>query len=129
MKKFPFNPAGLSALLAELYQLSDEALAVEALQIDHAFDSWVAAHFSLTERQLAYLHAIDPKAKKFLAFNGSFAVGNRLPIVLHISGEANGSDEQGKIIWPKSSLSARSGGGSSFAAAGSLTIDIIYEAQ
>lgn len=126
MIKFPFDNAGFVALQTQCYQLTDEALRLEAEKISTDFDLWMADNFELTARQLAYLLAIDARAKSLLAFDTSFAIGNRLPISLHVEGEPNG-DDQGKIIWPKSSFTAHSGGSIGYEAGGTLQINIRYE--
>ncbi|RZK51249.1 MAG: hypothetical protein EOO91_21100 [Pedobacter sp.] len=126
MKKFTFNNEGFQALQSELHQLSDEDLAKEALQIEANFTQWVGTNFYLDESQLSYLGAIDPRAQRLLAFNTGFAIANRLPISLNKMENAT-EEEQGKIIWPKSSLTATSGGRDGFTASGELEINIRYE--
>lgn len=126
MNKFPFDNAGFLALQTQLYQWSDEALTRESEKIRADFDLWMAANFELSERQRAYLLSIDARAKLLLAFDTSFAIENKLPISLKVEGEPNG-DDQGKIIWPKSSLTASSGGSIGYEAGGTLQINIKYE--
>ncbi|RYF25072.1 MAG: hypothetical protein EOO42_04510 [Flavobacteriales bacterium] len=126
MKKFPFNNEGFQALQANFYQLSDEELNHEALQIEANFTQWVETNFYLDEKQVSYLGAIDARVQRLLAFNTSFAIANRLPIALNKT-ENDTKDEQGKIIWPESSLTAISGGADGFTARGSLAINIRYQ--
>lgn len=124
--KFPFSNVGFHSLQSELYQLNDEQLLIVSQSVDTNFDHWMKEHFEISEQQFSYLKLIDPKVKKLLSFNTSFALANRLPISLAKDGEGTG-DDQGKIIWPKSTLSAKSGGQLGFEASGSLTIHISYQ--
>ena len=123
---FPFTNAGFLSLQIELYQLNDEQLATIAKQVYEHFEDWVNEQFELTEKQLLYLSQIDERAKNLLAFNTSFALANRLPISLAKDGESTG-DDQGKIIWPQRTLTAKSGANLGFEASGSLTIHISYQ--
>ncbi|MFA6276308.1 MAG: hypothetical protein WC622_06140 [Pedobacter sp.] len=126
MKKFPFTNAGFLALQHDLYSLSDEVLKIEADLVLNYFDYWMDNHFELSNNQLSYLKAIDPRAKPLLIFNTSFAIENRLPIILNKARNSNDS-EQGKIIWHKSTLSASSGGHTGYKASGALEINIAYQ--
>ncbi|RYD95418.1 MAG: hypothetical protein EOP54_15840 [Sphingobacteriales bacterium] len=59
MNKHEFSPAGLQALLAELYQLSDSELALEVAAIIANYRSWLSSHFDFEPGQAAYLDAMD----------------------------------------------------------------------
>ncbi|TKC10661.1 hypothetical protein FA048_10820 [Pedobacter polaris] len=128
MKKFPFNHAGFQSLQQELYLLSDEVLINEAAQIEINFDQWMNEHFTLSEQQFRYLKTIDPRVKKLLTIYTSFAIGNRLSISLN-KAEPSSDDDQGKIIWPKSTLTACYNSNNSYVVSGSLEINISYQRQ
>ncbi len=69
---------------------------------------------------------MDERAVSFLAFQTSFAVGNRLPISLHKANPPADDEEIDKIVWPKSTLSAKAGTHFGFEASGTLEIYITY---
>lgn len=127
MEKFPFTTAGFNALQQQLYALTDQALLVESEHIKNNFTVWMAAHFSLSEKQLLFLNAIDERAKSLISFETSFAVGNRLPVLLQKAEPPAEGEEQGKIIWPKSTLSAAWGTQTPYQPSGTLTIHIDYK--
>lgn len=127
MEKFPFTSLGFDQLQHTLYALNNLELEVEAAFVKNHFDAWISNHFNLSESQLLFLVAIDPKVKAFLAFETSFAIGNRLPILLvKTSTATTPEEEQGKIIRPKSTLSATWGNTMTFHASGTLIIEILY---
>ncbi|MFN0291596.1 hypothetical protein [Pedobacter helvus] len=127
MEKFPFTSLGFDQLQHALYALTNPELEMEAALVREHFDTWISQHFDLTESQLLFLAAIDPKLKAFLAFETSFAMGNRLPILLlKTSTASTPEEEQGKIIRPKSTLAAAWGNEMTFHASGTLVIEILY---
>lgn len=127
MEKFPFTSLGFDQLQHALYALTNPELEIEAALVKDHFDAWISKHFDLSESQLLFLAAIDPKVKAFLAFETSFAIGNRLPVLLFkTSTTTTPEEEQGKIIRPKSTLSAAWGNEITFHASGMLVIEILY---
>lgn len=82
MEKFEFSPAGVAALCQQLYLLDDQALAAEAITLKIDVQAWTIRHFDLDAVQLSYLEELPTAVKLFLADQGSFALGNRLPITL-----------------------------------------------
>ncbi|MBB2146920.1 hypothetical protein GM921_15555 [Pedobacter sp. LMG 31464] len=126
MKKFPFTNADFLALQHDLYNLNDEVLKIEADLVLNDFDYWMNNHFELSVNQLCFLKCIDARAKPLITFNTSFAIENRLLIILNKARNSN-SDEQGKIIWHKSTLTASSGGNTGYRASGTLEINIAYQ--
>ncbi|RZK54554.1 MAG: hypothetical protein EOO87_10125 [Pedobacter sp.] len=127
MEKFPFSAAGFSALQQQLYALPDQQLSVEAENVKNDFDAWMVAHFALNENQVIFLNAIDSRAKALVAFETSFAIGNRLPVLLVKADPPAEGDEQGKIFWPKSTLTAAWGTNTAYQASGTLEINIYYQ--
>lgn len=126
MEKFPFTATGFTQLQEQLYLLPDAQLEAEAAQIQHNFDDWMASHFELSAAQLLFLSAIDNRLHALLAAQTSFAVGNRLPILLLKANPVAEGDEQGKIIWPKSTLTAIWGPNTTYMPSGILEIHIDY---
>lgn len=127
MEKFPFTSLGFDQLQRALYALTNPELEIEAALAKDHFDGWISKHFDLSGNQLLFLAALDPRLKTFLAFETSFAIGNRLPILLvKTSTSTTPEDEQGKIIRPKSTLSAAWGNAMPFHASGMLIIEILY---
>ena len=85
----------------------------------------MADHFELVESQINFLQNLDERAVSFIAFETSFAVANRLAISLN-KADPPTDEEIDKIIWPKSSLSAKAGTNFEFDAIGMLEINIAY---
>jgi len=125
MEKFPFTPLGFLALQEELYLLTDLELKMESTLIQQDFHIWMCTHFELSQDQLLFLTSIDPRAQLLITIQTAFAIENRLPISLNK--DANSLTDQGKIIWPNSSLSAKSGGIAGYEASGALIINIAYQ--
>ena len=123
MKKYPFNNGGFQDLQQQLYVLTDVELEVEAAAIRTDFINWMDSNFDLQPAQLMFIAAIDVKAARWLAEQTAFAIENRLPISLQKE-TAEEDDEQGKIIWPKSTLTATAGQG--YSASGTLEIHIAH---
>lgn len=117
----PFNPAGFSAKLAELYALSDSALEVQADSIQSDLRSWVTSNFTLTTAQSSYLTGIDDRWIDYNANLISFAVANRLGGSLTQSGDPSGL----KLIHTHNTIVVTSSG-TSFSVSGTFTIEVIY---
>lgn len=127
MQKFPFTNEGFQQLQNALYALTDAALEIEATAIQSDFNNWMNHHFELASSQVDFLQHLDERAVSFIAFKTSFAVGNRLPISLEKADPPADEEEVDKIVWPKSTLSAKAGTNSGFEASGVLTIHIDYQ--
>jgi hypothetical protein len=127
MQKFPFTNEGFQELQNALYALPDAALEIEATAIQSDFNNWMNKHFELAPSQVNFLQHLDERAVSFLAFQTSFAVGNCLPIFLHKADPPADDDEIDKIVWPKSTLSAKAGTNFGFEASGVLEIHIDYQ--
>jgi len=127
MEKFPFTAAGFNALQLKFYALTDQLLMAEAEYIKDDFDDWMAANFELSNKQLLFLAAIDARLHALLASLTYFAVSNRLPVVLRKADPPADGDEQGKIIWPKSNLTATWSTNNAYLATGALEIHIAYQ--
>ena len=100
MKKQPLQPEGLQHLLNQLYVLPDSELFLKAAAIAADFRAWIAAHFILSTKQLAFLAALD---NRFVASSANYCsdfVQRRLPIVLlKTTPEDEDEDKpRGKII-------------------------------
>ena len=124
MEKFEFSPAGVAALCHHLYQLNDTALAIEATAIEADFKAWTAQHFELDESQLLYLNNLPFEASRFLAFQSSFAVGHRLPVVL-IKPELSGV-RASKLFKTKAEIALTVWPDNSYTAEGDLLLTISY---
>ena len=125
MKKFPFTNEGFQAQQTVLYVLPDAQLKLEATQIKKDFKNWMANHFELAQTQLNFLQELDKRALSLIAFETSFAVANRLAISLNKADPPADGDID-KIIWPKSTLSAKADKNFGYEASGTLEINIAY---
>lgn len=121
--KYPFTNEGFAELQAQLYQLDDQALTTEANLIRADFSGWLISNFELDSNQQLFLRQIAPSALALYGAETAFAVENRLMVTL--DKDEKDKDEQGKIIWSTSSLSARAGI-NSFEPSGTLTFHIRY---
>jgi len=126
MKKQPFNASGFKALQDELQQLTEVALQAEAQKISNDFADWIQSNFELKESQIRFLENLDRTFLKFTAEEVAFAVANKRPVTLAKSDPPANDDDQGKIIYTKSSLRASNGTKTGFAAGGELLIEISY---
>lgn len=120
---YPFTNEGLVQLQEQLHQLNHQALAEEVKLIRADFSQWVLSHFELSPTQQAFLAQVDPSAIALYCAETAFAVENRLMFAL--DKEEKEDDEQGKIIWNVSTLSAKVGK-NGLAASGTLTFYIRY---
>lgn len=126
MKKFPFTEEGFQALQKELYQLNDDMLAAEADQIKDSFTAWLPSRFELAQKQIDFLNKQNKAYVVFMAAQTSFAVGNRLPVAMAKEDAAANGDDQGKIVYTKSSLTASNAHPTGFVAGGELLFLISY---
>lgn len=125
MNKFPFNAAGVDALVSQLYSLSDPDLQTEASNLKMQFKTWLAAHFLLNAKQLAYLQQLNVEASNYLADQLAFALSNRLGISL-AQDPPEEEDEQGKIIVPKNNIQVQLNASSGYQVSGNFIIGIEY---
>lgn len=128
MKKQLFTNAGFQALQAELYQLPGVALELEANLVLTGFQSWMAAHFDLSIAQQDFMAGLSDSIISFLSFQTSFALANRLKIVLDKPGEEKIvlRKKSGKIIRAESSLTDASTIDGDSEAGGMLRIVVDY---
>lgn len=127
MKK-PFTNAGFQAEQAELYQLPEAQLQVQAQQVLLGFKTWMFDHFLLSAEQVAFLDMIDQQMISFLAALTSSAIGNRLEIVL-IKAEKSSlkdDDKKRKIIRTENNMTAGASSSGEYGASGALLIIIEY---
>lgn len=124
MHKQPFTQAGFLALQAQLYQLNDTLLQLEADAIALNFEHWFFNHLDVSLNQLSFLNEISQKALSFIAKQTSFAVANRLPVSL-LKDEEEG-DKTGKVIKTKSSFTVTAGSDGQMVVEGELLLQIYY---
>lgn len=124
MKKQPFTSNGLEQLLDELYALPPSQLQQQSEALRSAPKTWIQDHFELDNNQQLFLDQMQAQTSRFLGDQGSFAIGNQLPIIL--SKQGNEKDPDGKLFFPKSSLTISNSAGGSIKAGGYLEIQIIY---
>ncbi|SOD13904.1 hypothetical protein [Pedobacter xixiisoli] len=124
MQKQPFDETGLQSLLQALYALTDQQLNEEAAALKLQPKLWINGHFELTSEQLDYLDQMPAPISHFLGEQGSFAIGNRLPIVLHKEGDTPGDED--KLFKPKSNLTIETDSQGHISVGGSMSIDITY---
>lgn len=122
--KYPFSNEGFILLQQTLYYLNDAALAATTTAIRQDFKQWLAETFELRDSQQQFLFSIDERSAQRFGQETAFAIENRLPILLKKEPKSH-KDEQGKIIWDVSTLSAQSGS-KGFQASGMLCFHIAY---
>jgi len=101
MQKFPLSPQGLQELLAQLYQLPDSELSLEAASAAADFKTWLAEKFELGQSQLDYLDAVGTQFIANAAEQVRYFLAARKPIVLTKEQQPEGtqrSSEADKIV-------------------------------
>lgn len=124
MNKFQFTPKGVQALTTALYALPDEELNVEANLAQNSIKLWLNGHFELSPSQQEYLGNLNESFLDFTSFQLSFALRNRLPIMLQ-KPETSGLRES-KLIETKSNLTDSNLPDGTTEAGGDLTVVINY---
>lgn len=123
--KFTLSNQGFQQLQAQLYALSNQELNEQAILVKYDFTEWVKAHFELDSTQESFLDALPSKAISYLAENASFALANRLEIVLEKEDKPIGVAGN-KLIRPKPETSVTASASGEFEAEGRLVIEITY---
>lgn len=124
--KYPFTNAGFIDLQIQLYAMTDVELKAEAQIIQSDFINWMENNFDLSNKQVFFLENLDTRVTQLVSFLTSFAVENRRPISLHKEDPPPDDNDQGKILKPKSTLSASAGLREPFNATGQLEIHVQY---
>lgn len=137
--KQAFTPEGAANVLAHLYALPDDALQMEAQAFAHHLKDWLRTHFELNSHQEAYLAQLNEQATDFYAQLGGFAMRHRLPITLDVapkesvesvksvkSVKKGDKDDQGKIVYTKSTVTAVANGRGEILPEGELVYCIRY---
>lgn len=116
------TPAGVSQKLADLYALSDNALAAQADAIKIDFGQWIGDNFNLTAAQQTYLNGMGIPAKGY--YGGQMAVCfiHRRPVKLVQDEET----DQLKLIRTENSLATEADDNGGFVVTGSFTFHIVY---
>lgn len=122
MAKQSFDPNGVSAKQAELYQLSNADLLTQANLIRSNLVSWVNNNFTLDNSQQAFLNSADARWIQYTAQVTGFAVENRLGISLAKKG--TGSGKLIKTIG--TGLECDFSNTTGFAAKGTLVFEVDY---
>lgn len=126
MERQPFNESGLQLLLAELYALPNERLNVESMLLREAPKAWIERHFLLNDAQQKFLDHMPGRVLAFIGEQGSFAIGNRLEVLLEKEREPSGDDDQDKLFKPKSNLFISTDNQGNTIAGGNLVLEIKY---
>lgn len=126
MNKQPFNASGFLRLQEQLQQLPAHALQAEVQKIRTDLTDWILANFELKDRQIDFLKNLDERFVNYTAEQTAFAISNNRPITLAKADPPKEGDEQGKIIYTKSSLRASNAASNGFSAGGELIIEISY---
>ena len=131
MNKHEFSPAGLQALLAELYQLSDSELALEVAAILANFRSWLISRFNFEPSQIAYLEAIDnlfivaaaTATAQFIAARQAISLVKEEPVPTQKRKE----EGEGKFIWIKKESNYRYAADTPYQTEDTLVFTIAYQ--
>lgn len=130
--KEQFTAEGAAKLVANLYQLPQKDLANEAAAFSRDLKTWLSEHFELNTHQVVYLAKLNEQACDFYAQLGGFAMLHRLPIALDVAALATDpppsedTDEQGKIVYTKNSMTTVANGEGEMQPVGELTYCIRY---
>ncbi len=124
MKKFPFTPEGVSKLCQKLFELDNAALALQAAAIETDFKNWALHHFDFSPDQKVYLNNLHFQVTRFLAFQCSFAIGHRLPVIL-IKPDEPGV-RASKLFKPKPTLALVVFPDGNYTPAGEIILEISY---
>ncbi len=125
MEAQPFTSAGVAALMAELYALTDEQLAEQVNEINSDFISWMETNFTLSADQQSYLENMDIQFIQAAAANVGLAVKNRLTVTVTFDG-SSGSGSL-KLVQQKPRLDTTYDTTNGFAATGELDFIISYQ--
>jgi len=120
--KYNLTPAGVAQKLADLYALSDSALAVEAAAIKNDFGQWIGDNFTLTTAQQTYLNGMDISAMGYYGGQMAICFVHRRPVTL-VQDEEN---DQLKLIRTENSLATEADDNGGFVVKGSFTFHIVY---
>lgn len=123
--KQPFTEAGVNLKIAELYALSDIALAAEAQLLKDDFIGWMDDNFNLTTEQLSYLDSMNADAREYLADRLSFSLVHRLDIVF----TKEDPTTTGYVKWTdtRDKTQTRTNAAGDFEVTGSFEVAIVYE--
>lgn len=122
--KYPFTNEGFVALQEQLQHLDNQSLSQEANVIRSDFSQWLLTNFELDHQQQTFLTQLASSALSLYGAQTAFAIENRLTVAL--DKDEKDKDEQGKVIWDSSSLTAKAGM-NSFEPSGTLTFYIRYK--
>lgn len=125
MNKLPFTQAGVNQLLQDLYSLPAGELKDQSILVHYNFKNWVFDRFDFTSDQIDFLYGLPEESISFMASNASFAIANKLSIVLEKE-DTPFTLRGNKFIRPKSELSSSATDSGSFEADGQLIIEIGY---
>lgn len=125
MEKVAFTPSGFKQLEAQLYELSDSALLVEANAVSADYIAWADNHIILSTAQINYLNGLDAFFIAALASKAAIAFVNRLPLNLVYSAE----EEEGRGKWflDSSTILTSNSPGEPVEATGELIYTFEYE--
>lgn len=127
MKVYALTPEGAADKLADLYELSDLALATQAVAIAVDFKSWIKGNFTLTPQQETYVNGMNADACRFYGAQCSACFLNRINIELVYPAPPT---TPGYSKWVDSSTTIKMGtdGNGNMRLIGSLIFTISYEA-
>ena len=124
MKLHSLTSQGTTEKLADLYALSDMALASQALAIALDFRSWIKAHFILTPAQKRYVDGINDEAARWFGAQCSACFMNRVDINLVYPAPPRG--RYAKWTGSESTVKLEADGKGNQKLTGSLTFTIDY---
>src|SRR5690554_885057 len=82
MSLFPFTPQGVQDKLDTIYALPDEALLLEANEIEVNFVDWMKSNFLLDAYQTDFLESIAEEAINYYGSQCALCFRHRLEIIL-----------------------------------------------
>jgi hypothetical protein len=128
VNSYPLSASGINEVMKDLQAIPQFELEAEAAKLNSNFKGWMAGHFELSPKQVAFLNGIDETTTTLTAQTCSFALANGLPIYLE-KGEKElipGVKGQMKIIRAISNLNASSSSDGNVSVGGYVTIQINY---
>lgn len=125
MKQYDLTEQGAADKLAELYALSDPALAIQAAAIAMNFKGWLKNSFNLTTEQDSYIDGMNSGTAFYFGAQCSICFLFRLPITL-VYPPPPTSPGYTKWTGSESSVRVSTDGSGNTTATGSLTFTISY---
>ncbi|WP_293298628.1 hypothetical protein [Pedobacter sp. UBA4863] len=126
MEKLPLSTAGVNTLLAELYNLTDAELFLEAASVTADFRSWVNRHFLLEASQLNFLAQLDDRLVSHTGEQCRIFITQRWPITFAKESTPDDEKPRGKVFELSQSSKSSDGNPQGYQYDNTLHLSISY---